>query len=61
MKNYAVDDGIGNRLTAGLQEQIARRVAQRIANERGESVYLYQTGDGEEAAYAEEIKPQKED
>lgn len=45
---YSIDDAHGQRITAGLQEHVARQVAQRIANERGETVYLYQDGDGAE-------------
>jgi hypothetical protein len=40
--NYAIDDGNGNQITCGIQlEHMALRMAQRIANERGESVYVY--------------------
>jgi hypothetical protein len=53
MTNYAIDDGDGNRLTAGLQEHNAEQVAQRMANERGESVYLYETGVDEDGEYLE--------
>ena len=38
---YSVDDGHGTQLTTGLQEAEAHRVAQRLADERGETVYLY--------------------
>ena len=58
MPNYAIDDGDGNRLTAGLQEHRARIVAQQMANERGEPVYLYETGENEEGAEAEEFRPE---
>lgn len=40
-QNYSIDDGNGNQITAGLQEHNATEVAQRIANERGASVWLY--------------------
>ncbi len=39
--NYSIDTGDGNELCAGLPEQTAYRTAQKIADERGESVYLY--------------------
>jgi hypothetical protein len=57
MSNYAIDDGEGNRLTAGLQEHNAQSVAQRMADERGESVYLYETGEDEADAEPVEIQP----
>lgn len=43
---YSIDDGHSNQITTGLSERDARTTAQRIANERGESVYLY-SGDSE--------------
>lgn len=50
MTSYAVDDAHGNQITAGLSEPDARRVAQRCADRRGETVYLYEQGaDGSEA------------
>jgi hypothetical protein len=56
MSYYAVDTGDGNELCSGLAPEIARKTAQRMANERGESVYLYSAGnDGEEY---EEIAPE---
>jgi len=56
---YNIDDGFGNRITAGLQAHEARRVAKRIANERGEPVFLYEAGEGEAEAEMEEITPSK--
>ena len=50
---YNIDDGFGNQITVGLQPHQARRVAERIANERGESVFLYKAGEDE----SEEIAP----
>lgn len=62
---WAIDDGNGNQLTTGLDGQVARKTAQRMANERGESVYLYDAGspiggDGEPdtTIEAEEIAPE---
>ena len=52
---YNIDDGFGNQITVGLQPHQARRVAERIANERGESVFLYKAGEDE----SEEIAPSK--
>lgn len=40
MTTYMLVDGDGNQITNGLGEYEANRVAQRIANERGESVWL---------------------
>jgi hypothetical protein len=42
MATFAIDDGHGNQLTAGLSEHEARSTAQRMADSRGESVYLYE-------------------
>lgn len=55
---YAVDDGDGNRLTAGLGEHNVRRVAQNLANDRGEPVYFYSTNEGDEDMTPEEVKPE---
>jgi len=60
MTTYAVDDGEGNQLTAGLRgADYARNVAQRMANERGESVYLYESGEDEATAEPVEIAPER--
>lgn len=53
---YAVDDGNGNQLTTGLDANTARRTAQRMADERNESVYLYAIGGEADETY-EEIEP----
>ena len=53
MTNYSIDDGFGNALTTGLSEHVAESTAQKIANERGESVWLY--GEGE--AEMKEVEP----
>lgn len=41
LRNYGIDDGNGDQLTTGLQESTVRDVAQRMADERGEDVYVY--------------------
>jgi hypothetical protein len=52
MANYAIDDAYGNQISCGIQtEHEALRRARRLANERGEPVYVYDethvsTGDG---------------
>lgn len=55
MTTYSIDDGHGNQITAGLQEREARAVATRLANERGESVHLYDAADPQ--AESVEIDP----
>ena len=56
--NYGIDDGDGNQITTGLPEHTARKTAQRMANERGVTLYLYRLGeDGEAPGEAEEIEP----
>jgi uncharacterized protein YqeY len=57
-KTFAIDDGLSNRLTAGLSEQEVQDVAQRMANDRGESVYYYETGENEETAETIEVEPE---
>lgn len=54
-KTYMVCDGNGNALTDGLQEHEAYTVAQRMANGRGESVWLSAHDDD---SMGEEIKPE---
>lgn len=40
--NYSIDTGEGNQITAGIQGyDLARKYAQQLADERGETVYLY--------------------
>lgn len=41
MTTYSIDDGHGTRLTTGLQPHEAHRVAQRMADDRHETIYLY--------------------
>ena len=53
---YAIDDSDGNQLTTGLSETEARATAQRMANERGTSVYLYE--DAEDSDDPEEVEPE---
>ena len=53
---YSIDTGDGHQLTTGLSEVVARRVAQRMANERGESVFLY-ASDASPDEPSEEVKP----
>ena len=57
---YSIDDGNGNQLTTGLQEHEAHASAQRLADERGEPVYLYSTEGGVQSRY-EMIEPTEGD
>jgi hypothetical protein len=60
MSYYNIDSGDGNELCAGLSEQEVARVAQRLANERGESVWYYQGGtDGEGEVESIEVSPEE--
>lgn len=59
---YGIDDGHGNELASGLDEEGARRRAQELANARGESVYVYPLAGqfdfaGEDAEGSEEVVP----
>ena len=57
--NYAIDTGNGDQLTTGLPERTARRTAQRIATERGETVYLYAVAGGDaETGEAVPVEPE---
>jgi hypothetical protein len=59
MAYYNIDSGDGNELAAGLSLSDVERVAQRIANERGESVWYYQGGtDGEDEVESIEVTPE---
>ena len=59
MSHWNIGDGQGNELSAGIQlENQARKAAQRAANERGESVYLYEAGEGATETEHEEIAPE---
>lgn len=42
-----IEDGYGNMITTGLEERVAMRTAQKIANKRGESVYLWMPNSAE--------------
>lgn len=45
MTTYSIDDAHSNQITTGLQGyDAARKTAERMANERGEAVYLYADG-----------------
>lgn len=54
MTTYTVCDGHGNACTDGLQEHEAARIAQSIANRRGESVWLSESGSDD---LGEEVEP----
>ena len=55
MAIYMISDGDGNALTDGVQWHEARQMAQRIANNRGESVWLSESGNPDDEG--EEFKP----
>ncbi len=52
---YSIETENGGQLSAGLPSHTARRVAQRLADERNEAVYLYAAGeeDGDEVSPTE--------
>ena len=54
---YMVCDGNGNQITDGLQQHEAHRVAKRIANSRGESVWLSENTSPD---MGEEIAPEQD-
>jgi hypothetical protein len=56
---WNIDSANGNSLSEGIQSEIsARRIAQSAANRLGQSVYLYEVGDGKSEIESEEIKPE---
>jgi hypothetical protein len=55
MKTYAIDDAHGNRLSGGLQENNALWVAQKMANNRKEPLYLYETREAEDSKRLEVV------
>ena len=52
---WMVEDEHGTAITDGLQEHEARAAAQRIANARGKTVYLW----APDAEKAEEVEPKR--
>lgn len=53
---WAIADGHGNELTTGVSDEAeARRMARRMARDRGESVYLY-SSDADEGDESEEVE-----
>jgi hypothetical protein len=44
---YGIDTGDGNQLCAGLSWYDVARTAQRLADDRGEAVYVYEIGAGD--------------
>lgn len=54
MSMYMICDGDGYALTDGVQEHEAARVAQRIANRLGRSVWLSAEGSDE----SQEVEPE---
>jgi hypothetical protein len=44
---YSIDDGHGNQITTGLVDHLAHRIAQRMADERNEVLYLHSSEDDE--------------
>lgn len=63
-QNYSIVDGNGNQLAQDIQGDVpVKRAAQRLANERGESVWYYpipvQTNDeGESVDEGIEVTPE---
>lgn len=63
MTTYSINDGHDNQITTGLQEHEWERVAQEIADERGETVYVSPSVPGTFDAEAEhdyaEVSPRR--
>ena len=58
---WNIDSADGNSLSEGIQSEVeARRIAQSTANRLGQSVYLYEVGngDGDSEVESEEFSPE---
>ncbi len=55
MTTYMILDGDGDKITDGVQEYEAKRMAQEIADQRDETVWIY--GPDDTDATAERIDP----
>lgn len=55
MTTYMIIDGDGDKITDGVQQYAVERIAQRIADQRGEAVWVY--GPDDTDATAERIDP----
>lgn len=51
---YSIDDNEGNLIETGLDERIAHRVAQELADRIGQPVWLYPSKDSTPAQVAPE-------
>ena len=58
MTYYSIDDAFGQQLTTGLASHEVDRVAQRIANDRRETVYVYSSDESEDGPAYEEVEPE---
>jgi hypothetical protein len=50
MTTYMILDGDGDKNTDGVQQYAVERIAQRIADQRGEAVWVYGPGDTDATA-----------
>lgn len=58
MTNYMIMDGDGNEITCGVQEHEIDAMAQRIATERGESVWYSDESDPDDQG--KEVAPARQ-
>lgn len=61
MATYSIEDGDGNQITTGLPARTASKTAQRIADERGQGVWLYRDSDGAQAFEGRAVTPKTVD
>lgn len=61
MMFYVICDEDGHAITDDVQEHEVRQTAQRLANQRGKSVWIYPSDDDGRTALGEEVKPEAED
>jgi hypothetical protein len=61
MMFYVICDEDGHAITDDVQEHEVRQTAQRLANQRGKSVWIYPSDDDGRTALGEEVEPEAED
>jgi hypothetical protein len=59
MMFYVICDEDGHAITDDVQEHEVRQMAQRLANQRGKSVWIYPSDDDGRTALGEEVQPEE--
>ena len=61
MMCYVICDEDGHALTDDVQEHEVSQMAQRLANQRGKSVWIYPSDDAGRTALGEEVEPEEDE